>query len=572
MAGNINPSLNLNLDQQASFDVRDPSKDAANLLNAQVSLTNNKKSNFQKGINNAISEAAGNMRNRQSNEGALQRQLEKEEFQRQESISERNFDRQDASEARRLTSQSDLANLDNERAFSKDSIDNSRSLSQHKLNLMGKKAEIQLEAAKNGIGNDEGIQNVLGQIDSEIQATDVALGNTTSEDELISGIAEGLKSTFDEKRAETAASIFENKGKVANAVPITKENTVQIATEMLGEEPTEVEENLFFAQDKLRGRLLSRKKSRDAFATKLEAYSTSTSPQLVAVDDEAESMSDAIELAEQYSVTIDTTAQSEVRSILDTLAASDSEATLEVLDKLKSRSIFKFPEGTPASVQQEVTNNYLTGIDQIIASSSFIARGAGNTGVLTAKDVAFAMKRYISTNGNLDQFKDNLKKGRATTASQMMRQGYLYQDEEATATWRDILGETGYKLNAKDRGMSVEKKTNSDLVQDSVREGTTTFSTPEQDSGIVEGFDGTPLVFDNDFTPEEEARVQFLEEQAEAGLLDTSAQDSVDPLIQESQDLRNNIHAPGTPLNNQFNIIDQKDKEIQSLLRDIGVQ
>lgn len=79
MAGNINPSLNLNLDQQASFQVRDPNQAAASLLGNQVSLTNNKRSNFQSGVNNAIAQAAGNLRNQRAQEGAMQRELAREQ-------------------------------------------------------------------------------------------------------------------------------------------------------------------------------------------------------------------------------------------------------------------------------------------------------------------------------------------------------------------------------------------------------------------------------------------------------------------------------------------------------------
>ena len=526
MAGNINSTPNLNLDQSASFNVVNPVEALKEITSQNNTKEIGRQQNFQSGIDNAITQAASTLRSQQDQQAAMARQIEaqraKEIFERQQILDKMKYDAQ-------------AGNTDVGKAieFSKLSQANAQSIAEHRMNLVSKKGQMQLEAAKYGFQNDPQFQNTMALFDKQIAASDVALGGDPAVanpqdfsatipggltggvsaqpepapiDPMVAQMGAGLKSVFELKKAETSAKIFEANGKVADSVPVTLDNSKEMAKELIGREPTANEARLFLQADQTRANAMNTKESKSKYFKDALEYSGDVSPQLLDVHQNTDNMLNAMELAKQYNVSIDTNAQSALRAGLDkALLAKDSDAALEVVDSIKAINIFKFPSTIPEEVKSEILNSYLTGIDQLAASSSFIARSAGNTGVLTAKDVALAMKRYVSTNGNLDQFIDNMKLGQATTTSHMMRRGYLYHDDVATRQWTDILDNSEYKINDNLAVSKKDAKDEADLLKRKISD-----------------FSEAPIEYSDAYTQKDEARLQELEKQYAEGRLKES--------------------------------------------------
>lgn len=497
---------------RASFQVQDPNVPASNLLNAAINLEQTNRRNFQQGLNNAIQQAASLQRQKQSDEAQMAREIQREDFARQQQAASQAFERQNQLEQQKLAQGRQASDINAAIQFERNSLQQSKDLFQHKNNLVAKKADIIDRANQADNLGSEGVQNVLDLFDKEIQAADVALGlNEQRRAEITAGVsgingqdpaagqaafesaatqafpgelladeqaglspiteeigleqaidpsiqgrADSLKLTFEAKQAETAANLAEESAKAQPPRVISEEETRQTAREILGQEPTNEEVKFFKELDEQRDqRTKGTKATKTKYINDGATYNENTGS-LFDVDQNAANLSDAVKFAKSRGVEIDINAQSALRALTDKVIDSDdNEGAQELLNEMRAVNIFKFPKDFPEDQKQAIENQYLTALDQITGSSSFIARGAGNTGVLTAKDVQFAMKRYISLNGGMDQFIDNLEKGRASTAASQMRGGYLYQNELATKGWKDKLDSLGYEIS--EQGSAIKK-------------------------------------------------------------------------------------------------------------------
>lgn len=543
MAGNINPNLQLGLNQQASFNVVNPVNVLETITNQNAQEEIGRQRNFQSGVNNAIAQAAANMRGRQAQEAEMARQLEAQAFKQQEAATQRAYEQQQLLEATKQSTQKELADINKVIAFNKGSIDQSNNLAQHRLNLLSKKADLELRAAETGFSDNEKFRNVMSYLDNELEATNSALGlpaastsvgvsgingqvpveeqtafeaapgstllpdemsglqpiteqlsaSTVEEDPYVSEMANSLKNTFKLKQLETESKIAKANGEIQDSIdiPVTKEIVKQTADEIfspLGVEATKEEVELFESQDETRKDILKDKTATSDYKKKKAVYND-TNSNLFVVDDSAKTLQNTLEKAKRLKVDIDINAQNTLRALLDkAIDSEDNEGAQELLAEIKSLNIFDFPPSVPKEIREEITNDYLTALDQMEAYSSFIARGAGNTGVLTAKDVQKAMKKYISMNGNIDQFIQNLEKGRANVAADMMRQGYYYQNDYATKNWKKALIDMGYKVDSRGVATKVNKETGSMNVQ---------FNTDTPESQIVQQED--VVEFENPF-------------------------------------------------------------------------
>tara|TARA_R110000822_G_scaffold25185_4_gene76371 strand:+ start:6621 stop:8651 length:2031 start_codon:yes stop_codon:yes gene_type:complete len=533
---------------RASFEVRDPTVAANALLSNQVSLTNNKRTNFQTGINTAITQAAASQRDRLQQEAAMARQLQTEDANKQEAIRKQTYEEQKALEQLKLDFRGKTTDSSNAINYTKLSQENSNSIAQHRMNLMAKKGELQLEAAKFGLTNDPGFQNTLKTYDHSIKATNLALGipdeeqsisessfqttgtdpvtglpapkeaTTTPVDPMLQQMADGLKGSFDTKnlaikKAQLEVNKLEKEVGISNPAAVAeKQKLINGVFQDLQENGVPISQDeiqLYTALEDKRQRASTGEASKK-FAEAARVSTTEISPKLKELNVDLNSMNKSFKSAMSLGVRVDSNAMKEARAVLSRVGGDNSAGISEMVESLKASNIFDFkgainPDGSPVTEGQkkQIKNDFITGLNQLEASSPFLARQGGETGTLTNQDIMRALRTFVSPSGDISEFVNNMDRGITKLQAGMSRNAYMYEDMGDFHYWRQALDDSGYKLT---KDGIAEEKTEYDNAQGTFGEATTTFS---------EGL-----------TPDEELEYQTLLEQEAAGTL----QEEVDPL------------------------------------------
>jgi hypothetical protein len=487
MAGNIDPSLNLNLNQQASFEVRDPSQAAANLLQSQVALTNNERTNFQTGINNAITQAAANMRNQQNNQAEMIRQMEKQAFDRQQAVAaeDRLFKRNYQTETDLNKFMENVVTTGIKAGYNKEQIrDTLRAGVAEFTNftpneLLRKRAQEVLSSLEvEDIQADPLKQETSFNVDPTAGAIQGGVSAIQREPDLVDSISgqvnqalrlENLKI----KEAENKLGIVSPE--ILEAKQALTDGTFA-ALEAEGVNITDKELQLYknIEADRVKS---STGEASTKFAERSDQYSNVVSRKLKELRVDIKTMHSSLKEADKLGVRINPNAAKEVRAFLSRVGGTESTGITEWADALRAANIFDFrgarnPDGTPLSLeqQQEIKNSFITGLNQLESAGAYLAKQGGETGTLTNQDILRAMKSYISTSGDYKEFLDNMERGLVKLDANMAIEGYLYEDMADFHHWRKALFEEGYKLNES----GIAEKINEDV--DRPRSSSTTFS------------------------------------------------------------------------------------------------
>lgn len=469
MAGNINSTPNLNLDQTASFNVVNPATALGTVTGQNAQDINNQRTNFQNGVNTAITQAASTYRQRLQEQEAMARQLETQQFNRQQEFVKAELAQKAADAA-------------DERAF-KSQYQSAQNLNDYITNVVttGQKAGLGEEQIRKSLNiglmqfvknsRDPDMQQLAQSILDEsavadIQAnpsqestafgTDPVTGALTGgvsavqkEPSFVGSISSQVQREIRKQDAEIAAAEakagYKSPESLAAKQAVIDQTFAALQAEGVDLTPEEV--SLYQTLDADRQKSTTGEASKK-FAERSDLYSNVVSPKLKELQVDIKSMHKALKDAGDLGVRINPNANKEVRAFLSRVGGTESAGITEWTEALKAANIFDFSRSNLSlEQQQEIKNNFITGLNQLESAGAYLARAGGETGALTNQDILRAMKTYISTSGDYKEFIGNMERGLVKLESNMAKDGYLYEDMADFHHWRKSLADEGYKLD-----------------------------------------------------------------------------------------------------------------------------
>lgn len=471
MAGNINPTPNLNLNQQASFQVLNPTQAANNLLNNATALEQTNRRNFQSGLNNAITQAAAIQRQQQSDRAQMERQLEAEAFKAQQLAAQQAFARQSSQAAAERQLKKELTSTQNFSNIIGDIAKNSSSVGEAKARAKLAFDMINSQSQQLGIENNPVVEDELNALESifnpgENQTSVADTGDNfirqAGDDTPLSGGIESAKPDFDlsqgifdsiERRVKTQQADLDVKSAKADTaqkeVQVIKEQnnlrnqTKEAVLESTSEEGRLAEEAIYANLDRERAALQGEKdfkKDRKEFI--------GTSRELKPLGRVLNKHRDAIRSLEASGLDFDPSALSAVRAIVETVGDSEADAVQEVTKKIKFSNVFSGESTLSEAQQKKLFNDYLIAEAQLQAKGSRLAKLGGETGNLSNPDVTRAISQFqILGVADSETYLQNLQTGLDNLYSGMTQQAYFFDNMGEFSSWRRLMSEQGLEFN-----------------------------------------------------------------------------------------------------------------------------
>lgn len=473
---------------RASFTVGDPNVPANALAQLATSERQSDARNFQSGINNAITQAAQSRRNQLNNQAAMERQVEAEAFRRQLQQEQNSFAQQqaiakeDRAFKRQFQGQDAVNNLliksvetAGKLGLSKDqlgelvsggleaiqqnntdgSVNNELATSfLEKLTPQQQEALVQESTQFEAAPGSSLLPDEQGDLISTANNQALSGGLVANEPAPTTSLLDNLFNESNKLARMSEAKVQEQEGKagIGRDEGLRNEMKAHVITDLINSGVNIDQEELqgYDNIDRNRALAMQNDKAADQMAKKAEEFRDDLSPQLITMTKDLDGMLGSLKQAEQGGVKITLNAKKVLRSGLEKVGDADGQGTQEILAELKSKNIFDFGDSIYANdpeAQARITNAYLTGLDQLESQAAFLARLGGEKGTLTNQDISRAMKKFLSLNGGLSQYVDNMSEGYGKLAGVMTRKSYLYEDTGAFHAWRGALQNSGHKLN-----------------------------------------------------------------------------------------------------------------------------